>query len=60
MLLCFLSAWVYTEVNEYLKRDVFTKEVTDFMHRGDRFTSEDGKKLSERITILEQTEQTEE
>ena len=53
MLTVFMSMWVYTEISEYITRDLFTAEVNEFMHKGDRFTNEDGDALSERIDVLE-------
>ena len=49
----FFLAWLYTEVTEYIERDKFYVEVTDFMYKGDRFTSEDGQELLHRIEALE-------
>ena len=49
----FWLAWLYTEVTEYFSRDAFTEEVVDFMHRGDRFTSDDGARLEKKIAELE-------
>ena len=53
IILIFFAAWLYTEVTEYIERDEFYVEVTDFMYKGDRFTSEDGQELLHRIEELE-------
>jgi hypothetical protein len=44
---------LYTEVSEYIERDRFAQEVDAFMHRGDRFTAQDGAALEARICVLE-------
>ena len=51
--LCFVTAWLYTEVTEYIGRERFAVEVSDFMHKGDRFTQEEGDDLTRRIEKLE-------
>lgn len=53
LLTIFILMWTYTEVSEYFERENFTHEVTDFMYKGDRFTSEDGDRLCTRVRHLE-------
>ena len=53
ILTMFWAMWLYTEVTEYVSRDKFVVEVTDFMHKGGRFTHEDGDILSARIDQIE-------
>ena len=53
LLTLFWAAWVYTEVSEYLERREFNSEINDFMHRGDRFTAEDGIELNKRLDAVE-------
>ena len=45
--------WLYTEWSEYLERDAFYREVDGFIHQGDRFTADDGRKLQARLDELE-------
>ena len=49
LLLIFWMAWLYTEISEYFAREVYYAEVEEFIHRGDRFTLEDGMALDSRI-----------
>ena len=49
----FIGAWVYTEVSEYIDRQRFAEEVSDFMHKGDRFTQEEGDAMERRLDIIE-------
>ena len=48
--------WLYTEITEYHKRRDFVQEVDSFMHKGRRFTWEDGEALKARVRKLEQQE----
>ena len=54
LVLIFWLAWLYTEVSEKLERDAFQNEVDEFMHKGGRFTHDDGAKLERRITEIEE------
>ena len=54
LLLFFWCAWLYTEVAEYRDRTKHRAEVDAFMHRGDRFTADDGRQLRKDIVELEQ------
>jgi len=49
----FFAMWLYTEVTEYEARDKFYREVDDFMHKGERFTADQGRALQARIDELE-------
>ena len=53
ILLMFWSAWLYTEITEYSQRSKFTHEVSDFMHKGDRFTQLEGDAVERRLDIIE-------
>ena len=53
MLLIFWFAWLWTEWTEYSERADFFHEVDEFMNRGDRFTSEDGRKICERMKEID-------
>ena len=53
ILLIFASAWLYTEIQEYSDREAHRKEVDQFMHKGGRFTHDDGDLLRDRIERLE-------
>jgi len=50
----FWCMWLYTEVAEYQDRAKHRTEVDNFMHRGDRFTADDGRQLRQDIVELEQ------
>ena len=49
----FLIMWTGTEVYEAFERYTKWQVVTDFIGKGDRFTSNDGKALESRICRLE-------
>jgi len=53
LLILFWAMWLYTEVDEGLKRKRFNQEVKEFMHRGDRFTRQEGDELKARVRQLE-------
>jgi hypothetical protein len=53
VLILFFFLWIWTEIIEYQARDNFTKEVNEFMHKGDRFTKQRGVELESRLTLLE-------
>lgn len=53
LLVVFLGTWTYTEVTESWERDAFSKEVNDFMHRGDSNTGTQGYALCLRVAHLE-------
>ena len=53
LILIFFASWLYTEIIEHVKRAEFVNEVEDFMHRGDRFTREDGEHLQREICRLD-------
>ena len=52
-LLMFWAAWLYTEISEFISRETFETDVTDFMGAGDRNTKEMGSALCERVAHLE-------
>ena len=54
LLFLFWCMWLYTEVAEYRDRATHRAEVDAFMHRGDRFTADDGRQLRQDINKLEQ------
>ena len=56
LLAIFWSAWVWTEITEYIARDTFKHEVDAFMNRGDRFTKERGDELEARVKKIEELE----
>jgi hypothetical protein len=49
----FWMSWLYTEISEYGKRSEFEQNVSDFMHKGKRFTYDDGEALKARVKVLE-------
>lgn len=53
LLTVFWSAWLWTEVTEYLERQKVIEQMSDFVNKGDRFTKEDGDALIKRIERLE-------
>jgi len=53
LILVFFASWLYTEVVEHFDRVAFVEEVNDFMHRGDRFTLEDGERLELQICRID-------
>jgi len=53
VLLIFFGMWLYTEISEYRERDAFYQEVDTFMHKGERFTADQGRALKARIEALE-------
>ena len=53
LILLFFGSWLYTEIIEYFNRAEFVREVNEFMHRGDRFTSEDGERLEREICRID-------
>lgn len=57
VLVIFFTLWLYTEITEYIERDMFQENVTEFMNKGDRFTGSQGKLLEERIKKLESCKQ---
>ena len=56
-LVVFWVMWVYVAVENYIEREHFRSEVTEFIQPGPRFTAEDGAKLEARIKALEEKEQ---
>lgn len=57
LLIIFIAMWAYTEISEYIARDLFVEEVNNFMHKGDRFTQREGDALEERIRALEEEDE---
>lgn len=52
-LFAFMTAWSYTEIEEYFSRDRFKQEVVQFMSKGNRNTADQGYDLCVRIEHLE-------
>ena len=53
LLVAFFLVWLLSGYWERQRHEAFFEEVGDFIHKGDRFTADDGRALKARIEKLE-------
>ena len=53
LVMLFCGGWLYSEYREERVRRAFYNEVDGFMHKGDRFTQDEGDELEMRLRTLE-------
>ena len=53
LLLAFFFVWLFAGYWERQRHEQFFEEVGDFIHKGDRFTADDGRALKARVDALE-------
>jgi len=53
ILFVFWGMWLVAGLQERERHEAFFQEVGDFIHKGDRFTADDGRALTARVEAIE-------
>ena len=54
LLFAFWIMWLYAGEKERARHEAFFSEVNQFIHKGDRFTADDGRALTARVKAIEE------